>query len=664
MMGAIHSASRRRGVALGRYNPSEISGFVGDWDVSDTASRTPSNDAAMTSLAPRVGAAGALTAAAVGGGTVPVTLGDLSSVSFTGGNNQRRLDFADGVADNLFAGGGSIVMVLRNGMFPSGQASVLLGKWATNGWIFYTNGGGEIVLEVYTLAGQIAFYFLIDTSNSWYRLEVDWNSDTPTVVPVVRVNGQSVFVAINDQGGGASTFDDSAAVLCLGNRNWGSEATPWPGEVGEIAIFSNTLTTAQADAVRADFTTHWYIPPVPQTYYVATTGSNANDGSQASPWLTISHAVNRTLTPGDEIVVMPGTYTETVTINSDGTSSAPIVLRSQTKHQALIRPPGGTYTSLMIRGNHVTVDGFDVVGGGGHGIDAESCHHVVIKNNLCHDSGGSGIQTNFVEFITVESNITHTNAATNDFHCSGISLYQCRNITGDTTTTGFRSIVRNNICYDNITGPSVAGEHTDGNGIIIDDFRSTQNVNFTNYTYPTLVENNLCYGNGSKGIQVTWSDNVTVRNNTCYRNNVDLQNTGTWRGELNQQLCRGCTWVNNIGVTDPTIHANNSAIGTFAADDYADIGSVWHNNLTYNGTVGQASVSRNANAPTVTAGNGNLLGVNPLFVTAGSDFHIQSGSPARNAGSATYGLPSTDLDGAARTVGAAVDIGAYEYQTP
>jgi parallel beta-helix repeat protein len=318
----------------------------------------------------------------------------------------------------------------------------------------------------------------------------------------------------------------------------------------------------------------------------------------------------------------------------------------------------------MIRGNHVTVDGLDVVGGGGHGIDAESCHHVVIKNNLCHDSGGSGIQTNFVEFITVESNITHTNAATNDFHCSGISLYQCRNITGDTATAGFRAIVRNNISYNNVTGPAVVADHTDGNGIIIDDFQSTQNVNFTNYTYPTLVENNLCYGNGSKGIQVTWSDNVTVRNNTAYHNNVDLLNTGTWRGELNQQQSSGCTWANNIGVTNPAVHANNSAVGTFVYSGYTDTTTVWRNNLTFNGTVGQASIASEGSAPIPTAGNGNLLGVNPLFVTAGSNFRLQNGSPARNAGTAVHGLASTDLDGAARVVGAAVDIGAYENTTP
>ena len=43
----------------------------------------------------------------------------------------------------------------------------------------------------------------------------------------------------------------------------------------------------------------------------------------------------------------------------------------------------------------------------------------------------------------------------------------------------------------------------------------------SNYTFPTLVENNLVYSNGGKGIQIQLSDNVTIRNNTAYHNNLD-----------------------------------------------------------------------------------------------------------------------------------------------
>ncbi|MGO6690549.1 right-handed parallel beta-helix repeat-containing protein, partial [Rhizobium leguminosarum] len=84
------------------------------------------------------------------------------------------------------------------------------------------------------------------------------------------------------------------------------------------------------------------------------------------------------------------------------------------------------------------------------------------------------------------------------------------------------------------------------------DFQSTQASGHPNYTFKTLVENNLVYENGGKGIQVTWSDSVTVKNNTAYHNNQDPQNSGTWRGELSNSASSNNTWVNNIAVADPS----------------------------------------------------------------------------------------------------------------
>ena len=44
------------------------------------------------------------------------------------------------------------------------------------------------------------------------------------------------------------------------------------------------------------------------TYYVATSGSDSNTGSQAQPFLTIQRAANL-VNPGDTVVVADGIYT-------------------------------------------------------------------------------------------------------------------------------------------------------------------------------------------------------------------------------------------------------------------------------------------------------------------------------------------------------------------
>ena len=58
-----------------------------------------------------------------------------------------------------------------------------------------------------------------------------------------------------------------------------------------------------------------------QTYYVATTGSDSNNGlSPQTPFLTIQHAIE-TVGPGGTIEIMGGTYAGGITIDHPGTAN-------------------------------------------------------------------------------------------------------------------------------------------------------------------------------------------------------------------------------------------------------------------------------------------------------------------------------------------------------
>jgi hypothetical protein len=69
--------------------------------------------------------------------------------------------------------------------------------------------------------------------------------------------------------------------------------------------------------------TAWAAPTLAQTYYVCSSGNDANPGTLAAPFATLQCAVTH-LTPGSTLYVRQGTYYGPVSIAQSGTSTAPI----------------------------------------------------------------------------------------------------------------------------------------------------------------------------------------------------------------------------------------------------------------------------------------------------------------------------------------------------
>jgi len=410
-------------------------------------------------------------------------------------------------------------------------------------------------------------------------------------------------------------------------------------------------------------------------YYVSPNGNDAKDGkSLANAFATIQKGHDVSMA-GDTIFVADGTYKEEVKITRSGNSTSDIMYKSINKFGAKVL--NTWYNCFTVKASYITIDGFELIAPStyGSGVGAMPTdapvrfnHHITIRNNKCHDSGQGGIGAQDCDYITIENNICYKNSWIMPYCGSGISIYG--RSTFD-TEPGFHYIVRGNICYLNDNGP--ATNLTDGNGIIIDDLRNTQTENhhglaqsLTYTTQAVLVENNLCYANGGKGIHLAWSNNVTIRNNTVYGNctRADQANS-TWNGDLSLAFTSNCIAINNICVSTVP---NYNAHGIFAGST-SGIGASsklsFYNNIaycTFDSTL--LAVYSEGVSISFAGNNDNKTATNPMLIDPANsntpDFHLKSESPAINSGSSAYGNNVTDLDGNTRVV-ETIDRGAYEF---
>jgi hypothetical protein len=117
-------------------------------------------------------------------------------------------------------------------------------------------------------------------------------------------------------------------------------------------------------------------------------------------------------------------------------------------------------------------------------------------------------------------------------------------------------------------------------------------------------------------------------------------------------------------LTNCTVVANSARNSVGGTDSCKMNGCIVYNNrapIQANWALGIMSYSCTVPLP---KGSGNITN-DPLFVDPkAGDFHLQPKSPCINSGCITIKFSGVDLDGAPRTAGAIVDIGAYEFQKP
>ncbi len=421
----------------------------------------------------------------------------------------------------------------------------------------------------------------------------------------------------------AEIVSSEAAATISGNS---AASISCSSALSSLSCSSTEVTTAYNPAASDPFSQASAIVPVgvanscASTFvnehlrYVAKNGNDGNDGSKAAPWLTIQHAVNST-GAGDTVVVGDGVYQETVKFKVSGTAAAPITLRSENKWRAKIAPTdtsaNGDYVVWLASLSYITVQDFEITGVSSSkaGVQIDHGDHNSVLGNEFHSIGNNG--TGCMRTVAVEAASDYAVVAGNRIHNIGSALGLpgfCNQQHGISTYKGNGGIVQNNLIFELPHGFALHFDVYGSSG-----WRVSNNT-VVNVGHPTA---------NSGGDFAFWCESGTCDNN-IFNNNIFAN---TFGGQ-----CFG----------------EHAVSGTFGATNK------YQNNLLHNCGTNQM----------VNGVVENTISADPLFVNATGtltgDYHLQTPSPARNAGTAS-GAAATDFDGSSRPMGLKVDIGALEF---
>lgn len=371
------------------------------------------------------------------------------------------------------------------------------------------------------------------------------------------------------------------------------------------------------------------------TYYVATTGSDANTCVQAqsisTPKLTITSGAT-CLSSGDTLSIRGGTYSN-VELNNNfpsggGSWATATTIQAYPGETVTIKPPAAPTQPMLYVTNRsyiifdrLILDGSTATSGTYEGFFLDdaggAAHHIRFQNGDVANWRASGVQF---------ASTSHDNELlTSLIHANGITQGQDHGV----YIEGDSNILDGNEIYSNAKGWGVHVYNGAG--------RADSNI----------IRNNNIHNNGTTGNEagiILGSGN----NNTAYNNLVYANRKGII---MYLNTPDGTTVYNN------TVY-NNTVVGIQTKDDGADppTNTLIKNNIIYNNVTNESYCA----SPCTQTTSNNLVGTDPLFLNAGSNnFRLRYDSPAIDYGTTLAGVP-TDYLSTARPQGAAYDAGAYE----
>ncbi|MGH3427960.1 MAG: right-handed parallel beta-helix repeat-containing protein, partial [Mycobacteriales bacterium] len=359
-------------------------------------------------------------------------------------------------------------------------------------------------------------------------------------------------------------------------------------------------------------------------YYVSPNGSDSNDGSASSPWLTLTHA-DSALTlglAGTTVHVLPGIYSGLeLVLSHSGTSTQRIVWQSDTPWSAQIiqsQANGTDCCVVVVNGSYVDMVGFDV-------------SSTLVNTSSATTLGRIGLLANTGVSIHFLGNRIHDVAnGTGGLNCSAFGGQGVGSNTGSTGTW-----VRGNWIF-RVGAPGtcnkIHGIYDGSPNEIIDDNVIFQNaawgINCVHACSDSVITNNTVFSNGGYGLTdvgtfsmggcvLQGSDSTsqtnTIKNNICYNNGAGAS------GGSGASILNISGTVNDVLVVSNLIYNPQSGNGVGGGQGCTDDASCVDSGTGTGWSIG-----------------GNVYGTVPGFVNyqpdGSGDYDLAPGSAAAGAG--------------------------------
>ncbi|MEO9885183.1 MAG: LamG-like jellyroll fold domain-containing protein [Balneola sp.] len=246
------------------------------------------------------------------------------------------------------------------------------------------------------------------------------------------------------------------------------------------------------------------------TWFVSPAGSNSNDGSSGTPWLTIQFALNSAVA-GDTVKVMDDDdentddYTENITITKNL-----ILMRADTMGaNPQVKAANSSDFTIRISSNNVVIDGLDIYGAAGFrsGIIISGFSNATVQN--CR-IGWSATKNNARGFWV--SNVTGSTFKNNEITSTGEALFLQSSITSNTflnnviTTSGPQILQTNS--------STLTSNNFEGNSF------SSTNANPTAITFNGSDTQNTFFNNTISGSFRSISFGINATGNRFYLNDI------------------------------------------------------------------------------------------------------------------------------------------------